>query len=344
VNLDLTDEQQAVRELFSDLFVKEATPARIRAAEPVGHDSALWAHMIETGLLGIGVPEADGGAGAGLLELTLVAEEAGRRLAPIPLAEPAAAARLLARCGASSLLDEVLEGSTLLSLATRDRPVGDQLLTDGAIADAVLAVEDDHLIVAWRPEEVRHIPNAGSLPLARWSDPHTTSLASGEQARSAFDTALDEARVLRAAMLTGLAFEAIEIGAGYARERRAFGIPIGTYQAVAHPLADAIVAADGAQLLHWKACWALDENQPSGPSLASMALIFAGQTAYFAAQQSLHVHGGYGFMEEYDIQLYFRRAKAWHGVFNEQQREIAGLADRRFGVARVPHLQTAAVD
>jgi alkylation response protein AidB-like acyl-CoA dehydrogenase len=62
-----------------------------------------------------------------------------------------------------------------------------------------------------------------------------------------------------------------------------------------------------------------------------MALLFAGETAYTAAQHSLHIHGGYGFMAEYDIQLYFRRAKAWHAAFADPRAELVVLADRRFG-------------
>ena len=134
-------------------------------------------------------------------------------------------------------------------------------------------------------------------------------------ARALFFAALDEVRILRAAALIGLAAEAIEIGAAYARRREAFGVRIGTYQAVAHPLADALVAKDGAQLLTWKACWALDECLPIGRSLASMAYVFAAEMAYAATQHSLHIHGGYGFTAECDIQLYYRRAKAWVTAF-----------------------------
>jgi alkylation response protein AidB-like acyl-CoA dehydrogenase len=100
---------------------------------------------------------------------------------------------------------------------------------------------------------------------------------------------------------------------------------------VAHPLADAVVAADGAQLLTWKASWALDDQRAEAAALASMAFVFAGQTAYTAAQHSLHLHGGYGFMAEYDIQLYFRRSKAWQTAFGDPRREMAELADRKFG-------------
>jgi alkylation response protein AidB-like acyl-CoA dehydrogenase len=76
----------------------------------------------------------------------------------------------------------------------------------------------------------------------------------------------------------------------------------------------------------------LDAGHPDGPALAVMAFAFAAETAYQASQHSLHVHGGYGFTEEYDIQLYYRRAKAWVTAFADPRREVGTLADRRFGV------------
>jgi alkylation response protein AidB-like acyl-CoA dehydrogenase len=183
-----------------------------------------------------------------------------------------------------------------------------------------------------RPEDVRHLSNLGSLPLARWQGAtSTTVLAVGEAASRLHSRAVDETRVLRAAALIGLAAEAIDVGAAYARERRAFSVPIGSYQAVAHPLADALVAKDGGQLLVWKACWAADAGEAEAPALATMAFAFAADTAYHAAQHSLHLHGGYGFMAEYDIQLYFRRAKAWTTVFADPRRELRVIADRILG-------------
>ncbi|MHB8468054.1 MAG: acyl-CoA dehydrogenase family protein [Acidimicrobiales bacterium] len=343
MNLSLTDAQDAVRELFATLFAKEATAERVRAAEPTGHDPVLWGHIISTGALGVGVPENAGGAGAGLLELALIAEEAGRRLAPVPFAEPAAAARMLARCeaaqigeagGAGALLRDVLDGARIVSLAPRDAPVDAQLLSDGAVADVVLALRGDELVAAHRPADVRPVSNLGNLPLARWADVRPVEvIAAGAEIAPWFAAALDEVRVLRAAALIGLAEEAIEIGAAYARERHAFGIPIGTYQAVAHPLADALVAKDGGRLLVWKACWAIDSGEPTGASLAAMAFVFAAETAYAAAQHSLHIHGGYGFTAEYDIQLYYRRAQAWVTAFADPARELDVVADRTFGRA-----------
>ena len=332
MNLSLTDEQHFLRETFSSLFAKEASPTRVRNAESMGHDPALWELLIETGALGVGVSEDLGGGGGGLLELALIAEEAGRRVAPVPFPETAAAARLLAACGVADLLHDALSGARLVSLATGSGPVERHLLTDGAVADIVLGLQGDQVVAVHRPSDVRPVSNMGSLPMARWgSAAEVDILAKGDRPTRAFAAALDDVRILRSAALNGLAGEAIEIGAAYARERKAFGVPIGTYQAVAHPLADMLVAKDGAQLLTWKACWASAEQLPRASALAAMAYVFSAQTAYTASQHSLHLHGGYGFTVECDIQLYYRRAKAWATTFADPDRELDVIADRTFG-------------
>jgi alkylation response protein AidB-like acyl-CoA dehydrogenase len=335
VDLRLTREQYAVREMFAALFEKQATPQRVRVAEATGFDELLWRHYADCGALGIGVPSDGGGEeDGGLLELALVAEEAGRRLAPISVAETAAAARVLSRLGEKELLSPVLTGSVIVSLAAQPGPVSGRMLVDGAIADAVLAFDAGALLYVTRPGDLPKTPrrNLGGLPLGRWDTPGaTTVLAEGSEARLMFDAAVDEVRVLRAAALVGLASEAVGIGSRYAVVREAFGQPIGMYQAVAHPFADAVAALDGAQLLVHKACWAMDSAQDDAGALAAMAFVFAGETAYQATAHSLHVHGGYGFMEEYDIQLYYRRAKAWAAAFADPRRELLTVADRRFG-------------
>ena len=251
MNLALTEEQHFVRESFASLFANEAPSARVREAEGEGgHDPGLWNLLTETGALGVGVPEDLGGGGGGLLELSLIAEEAGRRVAPVPFPQTAAAApaswlnvESVTYCTTCS------RGPEYVSLATGSGPVERQLLTDGAVADIVLSLQGDQVVAVHRPAVVRRVSNMGGLPMARWETPAEIEiLAKGDRSRRRFAAALDEVRILRAAALNGLASEAIEIGAAYARQREAFGIPIGTYQAVAHPLADALVAKDGAQL------------------------------------------------------------------------------------------------
>lgn len=335
MDLRLTGEQISVRETFAVLFRDESPPRRVRAAELTGIDERLWRLYAETGALGIGIPPELGGGGGGMLDLALVAEEAGRRLAPIPFVESAVAARLLGRLGDKELLAPVLTGARIMTLATGLAPLEEQILAGGAIAHAALSLREDSLGYVPRPAGLAVAPpaNVGAVPAARW---HGTArgvqLADGPPARAMFAVALDEIRVLLAAALTGLAAEAIAIGARYAASRKAFGVSIGAYQAVAHPLADAVTATDGARLLAWKACWALDAGKSRGPELAAMAFAFAAETAYQATAHSLHVHGGYGFTEEYDIQLYYRRAKAWATSFADPRRELLTVADRRFGL------------
>jgi alkylation response protein AidB-like acyl-CoA dehydrogenase len=107
-----------------------------------------------------------------------------------------------------------------------------------------------------------------------------------------------------------MADRSIAIAAEYARTRNQFGRLIGSYQGLSHPLADSATAIEGARLLTRKAAWAVDTNNPEHEVLASMAFINAWEVSQKAVSHCLRVHGGYGFMSEYDIQLYYRRVKA----------------------------------
>jgi len=137
--------------------------------------------------------------------------------------------------------------------------------------------------------------------------------------------------VLTASALVGLAREALHLGVEHTTSRHQFGVPIGSFQAVAHRLADVATMVDGAQLLAQEAAWAADAAKDDRSTVASMALLFAAEVARRAAADSLHFHGGYGFMLEYDIQLYFRRAKAWSLIVDDPGKEYQRPADRLLG-------------
>ncbi len=114
----------------------------------------------------------------------------------------------------------------------------------------------------------------------------------------------------------------------YTKERRQFGVPIATFQSVAHGLADVATLVDGARLLAYKAAWALEESEPDAGLLSLMAFEFASEVATTASARSLHYHGGYGFMREYDVQLYYRRAAAWSTALGRPTDTLDELADR----------------
>jgi alkylation response protein AidB-like acyl-CoA dehydrogenase len=275
------------------------------------------------------VPEADGGAGATLLDLALTLETLGRRLAPVPLTEHAVAVRLLARCDA--LPHDVLDGARMATLAVRPAREGvARLVPAGAVADVVVARQGDDLVVV-ESSPGEPVANLASAPLADRALDGAGVVASGVDAERLHEDAVDEWRVLTAAALVGLGFGALDIGVRYVSEREQFGVPIGSFQTLQHALADVSVALDGAQLLARKAAWARDVGRDDAAQLAVMAFVFAAEQAQRASERALHFHGGYGFMEEYDIQLFYRRAKGWANVLDEPAREYARLADLRYG-------------
>lgn len=337
VDLSLTGEQKQLADSFAALFARESTTERIRAAEPSGFDLRLWRALQETGAVQMAVGEAAGGWGASELELALIAEQFGRAIASAPVIEAQVAARLLAECGESGaeLLGAVLAGEQLVTFAPRAGR-GNKLgmVPGGAVADHVIAMSERRLLVVPVEENRVAVGNLGSMPLADIIiDKEPVVLADGARARDLFSDALDLWLALTAVALAGAAKKAVEIGVEYAKQRRAFGSAIGTFQAVSHPLADSATAADGSRLLGFKAACAFTDEPPRVRELAAMAFAFAYETARDATRRSLHVQGGYGFGMEGDIQLYYRRVRGWGMVFGEPAVALDRVADARYGVA-----------
>jgi alkylation response protein AidB-like acyl-CoA dehydrogenase len=329
VDLDPSDEQQSIVDVFGGLAERTVPLDRLRDHEPVGFAPALWDQLVAVGAPGMAVPEAAGGAGATLLDLALAVEALGRRLAPAPLVEHAVTARLLAR--ADALPAEVVDGTRLATLALRPVRGGTaRFVPAGAVATTVVAFDGADLVVV-DGEPGPHVPNLASAPLADRDLTGSRVLVSGAPAEQLFTQAVDEWRALTASALAGLGLGALDIGVRYVSEREQFGVPIGSFQALQHTLADVSVALDGAQLLARKAAWAHDSGDPTAPELGAMAFLFAAEQAQRASDRALHFHGGYGFMEEYDIQLFYRRAKGWANVLDDPGREYARLADLRYG-------------
>ncbi|MDG2304267.1 MAG: acyl-CoA dehydrogenase [Candidatus Binatia bacterium] len=340
MKLALTDEQELLRDTFSDLFASESSPERVRRAEESGFDEDLWRKLAETGAFGIRVPEAAGGIGLGLLEATILMYEAGRRLATGPLTESTVAARLLADLGESSLLPEVLVGESVVSLSLRPFDVGQDLtVPGGSTAAAIVARHGDDVVLIQRPATVHPVRNLGNPGLARWSGIGASEvdvLGRGRAACDAFGAAAEEWKLLTASYLTGLAREALRIAAAYATERIQFDRPIGAFQAVAHPLADAVTDVEAAHLLAHEAIWAISGGRPEAAALVSMTSAWAALAATRAVRRSLHTHGGYGLSLEYDVQLYFRRAKAVALMDGDPRDELVRVTDRLWRNERVP--------
>ena len=188
----------------------------------------------------------------------------------------------------------------------------------------------------------RPVPNLGSSALAHWRfdvappDGERLVLSSGAVAQSAYRAAIEQWRLLTAAALAGLAERALEIGADYAKSRVQFDQPIGSFQGLAHPFADAATALAGSKLLVQYAVWSVATRQPEAAARICFAFAAAAESASTAAAHALHVHGGYGVSFEYDIQLYYRRAKSWALVGGDPHDELLRAAARLWDDAAEP--------
>lgn len=334
MNLDLTEEQKMLRDSVDRLLQKESSPERVRAAEASGFDSALWQELLSAGIASMRVPEHSGGGGMGLLDAALVAEQAGRYLASVPLAEALAVGPLLAHLDgqlAARFLADMLEGE-LVVLHPRELRVGEQEAIPTA-ASAVIALCGDEVLAV---RNIRAAPqaNLGSdssaliVALGDDVDADCQVVARGPEVRRAFLAAVEEWKILKSAMLVGLSSQALELAATYSRERKQFGRAIGSFQGIAHPMADALTEIDGARLLVWRAIWGIAHGEPDAAANVSMAWWWSTQATGNAVARALHAFGGYGVSLEYDIQLYYRRGKAWALQAGDPQLELQTVADR----------------
>jgi alkylation response protein AidB-like acyl-CoA dehydrogenase len=336
VDLGLSGEQRQLVDSFAGLYARESTSDRVRAAEPSGFDIGLWKALQDNGVVEMAVDEGAGGSGASELDLALIAEPFGHAVASAPVIEAQVAARLLARCGPSGTewLAKAISGDALVTFmprAGRGSHLG--LVPAAAVADAVVALVDERLLlVPLADDDRKPVENLASMPLADIEvGDYALLLAEGAEARRVFSGALDLWLSLTAMALVGAAHRAVELGVEYAKQRHAFGTAIGTFQAVSHPLADSATAVDGARLLGLKAACSFIDEPGRSSELAAMAFTFAYETARDATRRSLHIHGGYGFGMEQDIQLYYRRVRGWAMVYGEPATALDRVADTRYG-------------
>lgn len=333
MNFDLTEEQEMVRETFARFLDENSSTVRVRAAFPSGFDPALWQGLAELGAFGLRVPEEAGGLGLGLFEAVVVMEEAGRTLASGPLAEALVTARLLAQLGgAEDLLGRVIAGEAVATIAMRDvAEFPRQWVAGGLVADAVVARKGNDVVLITVPAEARVAEeNLASTPIAEIDLGALPSvvLGSGDAALATFAAGVEEWKLLISAALSGLSREALKMAAAYAGERKAFGVFIGTFQAISHPMADLICEIDGGKLMVWKAIRSVVDGLPEAAAQISLAGWWTAQTAARTVTHSLHTFGGIGLTTEHDIHLYNLRAKAWPLVLGDPE-ELLSEAGRR---------------
>lgn len=329
MNLELSEDQSILSDEFRKFFAEESSMERVRKAEDEtgGFDAELWQSLGAMGALAMRLPGEDGFA---TFEAGLIAFEAGRQLASVPLVEGMLAARLLALLdGPADLIEQASTGESVVTIALHEAGNGPQLVPGASIADAVLVLAGEEVRLV-RPGKPDLQSNLGGQPLATLdlASLDGETLGSGSEAQGAFLSALEEWKLLTAAWMTGAGLRALELAGEYAKEREQFGRAIAAYQAIAHPLADMAAEMTGADLL-WR--WAVSEISRDGDQATaapSLAFWFAAQAASQAVYRAQHTFGGYGLAVEYDIQLYVRRARAAAAISGDPRNELVEAGKR----------------
>lgn len=347
-----TDEQAMIAETAKAFFAEQATSERTRAAMArTGVDDALWqAFTAELGLAGVAVPEAEGGVGLGMIELAILAEQAGRHVAALPLlasvglAIPAILAggsagqkaRLLARLAAGDLVASFAKaapGTTWIDGALTGAALH---VPHGARADLFVVAVGENAVLVERGAPGLTVSPLTSMdqtrPYARLDFGAVAGAPLADPAAALAATRRTGALVIAADALGG-AQACLDRTVAYAQERVQFGRAIGSFQAVKHRLADMMVAVEQARsAVYWAAC-AIDEASDEAQFAVHAAKAFACDTYSDAAGEMIQLHGGIGFTWEHDAHLYFKRARSNRGLLGtpdwhrEQIAALAGLDD-----------------
>jgi len=316
LDYSLSDDHVDLQNAYQQFFKTHCSIETVRAAEPSGFDKSLWERLCAMGATTMALPESCGGDGATLVDLTLVAEEIGRSLAPVPWIDHVCAARLLGRLGALGAdTAGVANGEQLAALDARiDSAGGARLIPTGSIADHIIVRDGDKVVRLTFGTRPAKVDNIGRLPMA-WVDPATadsrTVIAEGSDALAKYQRALDEWRLLTAAALVGLVEEAMTIAAEFAKTRYTLGVPISTLQAISHPLANMAITVQGGRNLARRAAWFLDNEPDERPELAPSAFVFMAEEAARAATMAVHIQGGLGVSSEAAAPAYLVRARGW---------------------------------
>jgi alkylation response protein AidB-like acyl-CoA dehydrogenase len=306
VRFAFTDDQQLFANGLHDMLTKECPPAVVRAAwdDGTGHAPAVWTLLDDMGVLSILVDESAGGLGGTEVDAVLLWRELGRAAVPGPVIEHSAVVAPLLGTDAAGTVGTVWFDGPY----TPHAGVADLVVTTGGILRRPVA------------QPVESIDGGRRL-----------AVVSGEP--EPFDTAdppdLDHLRdrlaLATAAFLVGLAEWMIAAAAQHARDRRQFGAPIGTFQAVKHLLADALVQVEFAKAPVYRAAWSLANGAPTAARDVSMAKALANEAAYRASRSTMQVHGGLGYTWEADLQLYMKKVWALmraHGDTTHHRRRV----------------------
>lgn len=345
MNFDFSDDQKFLGGEARKFLAAECTTQHVREVlndDDRSHHEGVWQKVIEMGWLGTAIPEEFGGLGLGALELCVLAEEMGRALAPVPFASSVyffAEGLKLAGTEAqkSTLLPGVASGDIVGCYAASEGPghpdptrlavtfdgqtvSGRKLpVTDGDVATHALVLVREgsgaSIVVVDLASEgvtrksVKTLEPTRSHAELSFDKAPAQRLGDAGQGGLLHESILDRAAILLAFEQLGGATRCLEMATEYAKERHAFGRPIGGNQAIKHKLADMYVKNEVARSNCYYGAWALSTDAAELPEAAAASRLAASEAFWFASKENIQTHGGMGFTWEVDCHLFYRRAK-----------------------------------
>lgn len=329
MNFGLNETQQTLKNSARKFLATECPMAEVRrlAEAPEAEGAALWRKMAAQGWMGLLIPEQYGGHGMSMVEMAVVMEEMGYALVPGPYFDTVLQAAVAIEAAGSEeqkkrYLPGIAEGDVRAALASDESAElnGRRLFVssageadvlviagrlDGEMALFVADARGDGITIQPMPaiDATRRLYSVEFRGAA-------TLLARGAKAEAALEHVRDVGAAALAAEMTGGMQRVLELSVEYAKTRKQFGKPIGSFQAVQHHCADMFLLTEGARSASYYAAWALSVNDPSAALAVSVAKAYASDGFRQAGNRAIQVHGGMGFTWENDLHLYYRRAKA----------------------------------
>jgi alkylation response protein AidB-like acyl-CoA dehydrogenase len=315
MDFDLTEDQREIKGVARELLSARSPFAKVReAAEAAEYDDALWREIVELGWPGIAVAEEYGGQGLGAVELAVLLEELGYACAATPFLATAVAAAVIQAGGSDEQRRRWLPG--LISGELRAGVGGADLVVDGHGADVVVLLEDDGARLLAAPD---------SEPLVAIDPTRRFATVRGEGEALGADAA-DRVRTAIAAEVVGVCQRALEMTLDYVKERKQFGVPVGSFQAVSHRCAQMLLHTESARSAAYYAAWAADAEPARLGEAAALAAAAGATGAREVAASAIQAHGGIGFTWEADVHWLYKRGEVDRALLGGAKRHHAALA------------------
>jgi alkylation response protein AidB-like acyl-CoA dehydrogenase len=327
MRFEFTEDQHEIKRTARDLLASRSNLEKVREAAEAGeYDSAVTAELAELGWPGVAVDEEFGGGGLGYVELVGLLEEAGYALLNGPFLGTALCAAAISEAGSDSQKEGWL-GRLASGEATGAFGLTGQIVPEGASADVVVVVGPE-------AGEARLIPGPDALPAVSTIDPTRrygraeAESAAGEAMPGDVARAVDLGAVLVSAELVGISARALEMTVEYVKDRKQFGRPVGSFQAVQHRCAQMLLSTEAARAATYFAAWAADADPDRLPEAASLAKSAASRAGIEVTQSAIQAHGGIGFTWEADVHWFYKRAQldaAFLGSSGEHDERLTSL-------------------